>query len=253
MSDPQAAPQTAPQSTPLPESATPGFRRVLAIDTSTSCVQAALVDLDDDELFLTAFRRMVNARGHVEQLAPFIEACLADAGRKAGDVDAVVAGVGPGPFTGLRVGMVTAAAFADGAGVPVYGVCSLDGIGGNTRGRALAATDARRKEIYWAVYEDGVREGEPQVCKPSELPETGADYAIGEGASKYADELRMDAAAEPVYPDLVKLVELAAPRLLSGAPSEQLTPLYLRRPDAQPAVPAPTGVAEGGSQAAPNA
>lgn len=216
--------------------------RVLALDTSTSAVQAALVDLDDDELFLTSFRREIDGRGHVEKLAPFIEGCLADAGKSAGDVEAVVAGIGPGPFTGLRVGMVTAAAFADGAGVPVYGVCSLDGIGGNTRGRALAATDARRKEIYWAVYEDGVREGEPQVSKPAELPDWvsrkgGADYAIGEGASKYADQLSVPAETVPVYPDLVKLVELAAPRLLAGAPSEQLTPLYLRRPDAQPAAP----------------
>ncbi|PRY60620.1 tRNA (adenosine(37)-N6)-threonylcarbamoyltransferase complex dimerization subunit type 1 TsaB [Glycomyces artemisiae] len=213
--------------------------RVLALDTSTSAVQAALVDLDgpafEPELFLTAFRREVDGRGHVEKLGPFIEACLADAGRTVKDVDAVVAGVGPGPFTGLRVGMVTAAAFADGAGIPVYGVCSLDGIGGNTRGRALAATDARRKEIYWAVYEDGVREGEPQVGKPADLPETRADYAVGEGAAKYAAELPVPAEAGAVYPDLVKLVELAAPRLLSGAPSEQLTPLYLRRPDAQPA------------------
>ena len=209
--------------------------RVLALDTSTSAVQAALIDLDDDEQFLISFRREINSRGHVEKLAPFIEGCLADAGKRAADVDAVVSGVGPGPFTGLRVGMVTAAAFADGAGIPVYGVCSLDGIGGNTRGRALAATDARRKEIYWAVYEDGVREGEPQVCKPADLPETRADYAIGEGASKYADVLAVPAETEPVYPDLVKLVELAAPRLLAGAPSEQLTPLYLRRPDAQPA------------------
>ncbi|WP_030160380.1 tRNA (adenosine(37)-N6)-threonylcarbamoyltransferase complex dimerization subunit type 1 TsaB [Glycomyces sp. NRRL B-16210] len=216
--------------------------RVLALDTSTSAVQAALVDLDDDELFLTSFRREIDGRGHVEKLAPFIEGCLADAGKTAGDVEAVVAGIGPGPFTGLRVGMVTAAAFADGAGIPVYGVCSLDGIGGNTRGRALAATDARRKEIYWAVYEDGVREGEPQVSKPAELPEWvsgsgGADYAIGEGASRYAEQLSVPAETVPVYPDLVKLVELAAPRLLSGAPSEQLTPLYLRRPDAQPAAP----------------
>lgn len=216
--------------------------RVLAVDTSTSAVQAALIDLDDDELFLTAFRREIDGRGHVEKLAPFIEGCLADSGRVAADVEAVVAGIGPGPFTGLRVGMVTAAAFADGAGIPVYGVCSLDGIGGNTRGRALAATDARRKEIYWAVYEDGVREGEPQVSKPADVPDWvsktgGADYAIGEGASKYAEVLKVPAETEPVYPDLVKLVELAAPRLLAGAPSEQLTPLYLRRPDAQPAAP----------------
>lgn len=208
---------------------------VLAVDTATSAVQAALVDVDGDELFLSSFRRVIDGRGHVERLTPFIEECLAEAGREAADVDAVVAGVGPGPFTGLRVGMVTAAAFADGLGVPVYGVCSLDGIGANTRGRALAATDARRKEIYWAVYQGGERQGDPQVGKPAELPVPEADYALGEGASRYAEELPVPAETEPVYPDLVKLVELAGPRLLGGAPSEKLTPLYLRRPDAKPA------------------
>ncbi|GAB3659003.1 tRNA threonylcarbamoyladenosine biosynthesis protein TsaB [Glycomyces tarimensis] len=208
----------------------------LVVDTATSAVQAALVDIDaDDELFLTAFRRDIDSRGHVERLTPFIEECLAETGRTARDVGAVVAGVGPGPFTGLRVGMVTAAAFADGLGIPVYGVCSLDGIGGNTRGRALVATDARRKEIYWAVYENGGRVGEPQVGKPAELGEVDADYAIGEGASKYADALAVPAETDAVYPDPVKLAELAAGRVRSGAPSEKLTPLYLRRPDAKPA------------------
>ncbi|MCH7229636.1 tRNA (adenosine(37)-N6)-threonylcarbamoyltransferase complex dimerization subunit type 1 TsaB [Glycomyces sp. L485] len=209
----------------------------LVVDTATSAVQAALVEIEDDELFLSAFRREIDSRGHVERLTPFIEECLADAGRTSADVGAVVAGVGPGPFTGLRVGMVTAAAFADGRGIPVYGVCSLDGIGGNTRGRALVATDARRKEIYWAVYENGARVGEPQVGKPAELGELDADYAIGEGASKYADELRIPAEAVAAYPDPVKLAELAAGRVRSGAPTEKLTPLYLRRPDAQAAKP----------------
>jgi tRNA A37 threonylcarbamoyladenosine modification protein TsaB len=118
----------------------------------------------------------------------------------------------------------------------VYGVCSLDGIGARDRGRALVATDARRKEVYWAVYEDGVRVGEPQVGRPADVPAGVADYAIGEGVAKYAAELAVPAAeTNTMYPDLVTLVELAAPRLLSGAPSERLTPLYLRRPDAQPA------------------
>ncbi|THV40534.1 tRNA (adenosine(37)-N6)-threonylcarbamoyltransferase complex dimerization subunit type 1 TsaB [Glycomyces buryatensis] len=211
-----------------------GARFVLAVDTATSAVQAAVVEIDGDELFLASFRRLIDGRGHVERLAPFIEECLAEAGKTRADIGAVVAGVGPGPFTGLRVGMVTAAAYADGAGIPVYGVCSLDGIGGNTRGTALVATDARRKEIYWAVYQNGERVGEPQVGKPAELPDTGADYALGEGAAKYAAELKIPAEPDAVYPDPVKLVELAAPRIRAGAPTEQLTPLYLRRPDAKP-------------------
>lgn len=208
---------------------------VLAVDTATSAVQAALVDVDGDELFLNAFRREIDNRGHVERLTPFIDECLAEVGRSPSDVDAVVAGIGPGPFTGLRVGMVTAAAFADGLGIPVYGVCSLDGIGGDARGRALVATDARRKEIYWAVYHNGERQGDPQVGKPAELPDLDVDYALGESAGRYADELSIPAEPEAIYPDLVKLVELAVPRLLGGAPTEKLTPLYLRRPDATPA------------------
>ncbi|GAB3221105.1 tRNA (adenosine(37)-N6)-threonylcarbamoyltransferase complex dimerization subunit type 1 TsaB [Glycomyces halotolerans] len=207
---------------------------ILVVDTSTSAVQAALVQLDGGELFLEAFRREIDSRGHVERIAPFIDACLNETGRDRTAVEAVVAGTGPGPYTGLRVGMVTAAAFADGLGIPVYGVCSLDGIGGNARGRALVATDARRKEIYWAVYENGARMGEPQVGKPAELPDLDADYAIGEGAAKYADQLPIPAEERAVYPDPVKLAELAVPRIRSGAPSEQLTPLYLRRPDAKP-------------------
>ena len=73
------------------------------------------------------------------------------------EIDAVVVGCGPGPFTGLRIGMATAAAFGHALGVPVYGVCSLDAIGGQTTGEVLVVTDARRREIYWARYRDGVR------------------------------------------------------------------------------------------------
>ncbi|WP_100445174.1 tRNA (adenosine(37)-N6)-threonylcarbamoyltransferase complex dimerization subunit type 1 TsaB [Glycomyces xiaoerkulensis] len=210
---------------------------VLVVDTSTSAVQAAIVQIDGDELYLESFRREIDGRGHVERLSPFIEACLEESNLKPSGIDAVVAGTGPGPYTGLRVGMVTAATFAAGRGIPVYGVCSLDGIGGSARGRALVATDARRKEIYWAVYHNGARQGDPQVGKPAELPDLEADYALGEGAAKYAERLRIPAEERPVYPDPVKLVELAVPRVRDGAPTERLTPLYLRRPDAKPVSP----------------
>ena len=98
---------------------------------------------------------MVDARAHGELLAPGIEWVLAEGGVRPADLTAIVAGLGPGPFTGLRVGLVTAASMGQALAVPTYGVCSLDGIGALTSDVTLVATDARRKEVYWAVYDRG--------------------------------------------------------------------------------------------------
>src|SRR5690606_38799151 len=109
--------------------------RVLAIDTATAATAVALVSFAPDGSHQV----------------------LAQAGRRAADLAAIVAGDGPGPFTGLRVGLATAAAMAQALEIPVYGVCSLDGIGAVTAGEegpVLVATDARRREIYWALYTD---------------------------------------------------------------------------------------------------
>ena len=89
------------------------------------------------------------------------------------DLDAVVVGCGPGPFTGLRVGMATAAAYGHALGIPVYGVCSLDAIGVDTAGDVLVVTDARRREVYWARYRDGVRVDGPAVNAPADVPTGG--------------------------------------------------------------------------------
>src|SRR5690348_5025890 len=87
------------------------------------------------------------------------------------DLDAVVTGLGPGPFPGLRVGVVTAAALGDARGLPVVGVCSLDAVGSGAR---TVVTDARRKEVYWATYDaEGVRVDGPGVVRPEELGRPG--------------------------------------------------------------------------------
>ena len=125
-----------------------------------------------------AERVTVDARAHAEQLTPNVVAALADAGLTVDDLDAVVVGCGPGPFTGLRVGMATAAAYAHALGIPVHGVCSLDAIGVDTTGDALVVTDARRREVYWARYRDGVRVDGPAVNAPADVP-TGADGVAG--------------------------------------------------------------------------
>ena len=144
---------------------------VLALDTSSPAVTAAVAAIGD-EISIAAVRTPLAARGHGELLTPSIADCLDDAGITPREVGAVVVGTGPGPFTGLRVGLVTAAAFADAIGVPAYGVCSLDAIGAACPevDDLLVATDARRHEVYWARYRHGVRVGEPAVSAPADVP-----------------------------------------------------------------------------------
>src|SRR4051794_17613112 len=105
-----------------------------------------------------AERRTVDPPAHGERLAPQIQPGLDAAGVRPGDLTAIVAGVGPGPFTGLRVGLATAAAMGQVLAIPTYGICSLDALGRAAGpGRVLVATDARRREVYFATYADGVR------------------------------------------------------------------------------------------------
>jgi tRNA threonylcarbamoyl adenosine modification protein YeaZ len=187
---------------------------VLAIDTATPAVTAGIVKLEGIEVL--AERVTVDARAHAERLTPNVLGALADAALTVNDLGAVVIGCGPGPFTGLRVGMATAAAYGHALSIPVHGVCSLDAIGIDTTGDALVVTDARRREVYWARYRDGMRVGGPAVNAPADVP--GAD----------------DALARPtVYPTASGLVRAVADWDAEPAP---LIPLYLRRPDAKPSV-----------------
>ncbi|WP_369830571.1 tRNA (adenosine(37)-N6)-threonylcarbamoyltransferase complex dimerization subunit type 1 TsaB [Mycobacterium sp. 1245111.1] len=197
-------------------------RLVLAIDTSTPAVTAGIVA--DGELL--AERVSVDARAHAERITPNVLAALADAGRSMADLDAVVVGCGPGPFTGLRVGMATASAYGHALGIPVYGVCSLDAIGGQTSGEALVVTDARRREIYWARYRDGVRVGGPAVSAPADVDAAGAQSIAG--SPEHAAPFGLPC-VEPSYPNSVGLVASVD----WSRPPDALVPLYLRRPDAK--------------------
>ena len=204
---------------------------VLALDTSSPAVSAALVRVAPDGPELLAEHVVVDGRRHGELLAVGVRAVLG--GRPAGELAAVVVGTGPGPYTGLRVGLVTAATTADALGVPAYGVCSLDAVG---EGDRVVVTDARRKEVYWARYTDGARIEGPAVERPAQLAQrlqgSGARL-VGAGAVLHRDTfdgLSVDDAE--VHPSGAALVRLAADRVLAGAPTEALTPLYLRRPDA---------------------
>jgi tRNA threonylcarbamoyl adenosine modification protein YeaZ len=214
---------------------------VLVIDTSSPAVIAAVATLEPEPTVL-AQRAPVAARGHGELLAPSIEGCLDDVGIAAHALGAVVAGTGPGPYTGLRVGLMTAAAFADAIGVPTYSVCSLDAVLPPTGGAAVVLTDARRQEVYWARYDAlGARVDGPHVARPDDVVLEGVPAIAGAAVELYAPRWPGDIARRPErFPQPGRLVRLAADRIAARAPSEGLTPRYLRRPDAvAPGAPKP--------------
>lgn len=201
---------------------------VLGLDTSSPAVSAVLVSLEPDGLEVLAASVVVDARRHGELLAQGMRDVLS--GRRPA---AVVVGAGPGPFTGLRVGLMTAAASADALAVPAYAVCSLDGLAGEDD--VVVVTDARRKEVYWARYAAGVRVTGPQVARPADVAaqlEPGARL-VGAGAVLHREAFAAFAVDDGVlHPSVPRLVERAAERVLARAPADPLTPLYLRRPDA---------------------
>lgn len=210
---------------------------LLAFDTASPQVTVAVLD-DTGEVVAELVSE--ETMRHGEQLAPLMEQALADAGATRRDVTAVAVGVGPGPYTGLRVGLVTARTLGFVLDVPVYGVCSLDALAieaidtGAVTEPFLVATDARRKEVYVAAYDaDGARTSGPAVDKPAVL---ATDVpVVGEGAVLYAD----------VFPRRVGPVRPSAGwlgRCVAGERVELLDPepLYLRRPDAEvPGTPKP--------------
>ena len=168
----------------------------LAIDTATSRTIVGIID--GDKVLFEDFHEGATEHGFAitELVTKALDVCPKP--------DQVVVGMGPGPFTGLRVGITFAHTFALAREIPIIGVCSLDAID-IKQSEYTVAIDARRKEIYWAKYKDGVRVSGPAVSKPAEV----ADFIIDQ------------------YPNLQKLVLLSV--------SQNITePMYLRRPDAVP-------------------
>jgi len=209
---------------------------LLAFDTATPAVTVAL---HDGERVLAA-AGSVDARRHAELLAPSIAAVLAEAGADRCDLTGIAVGVGPGPFTGLRVGLVTARTLGAALGIAVHGVCTLDVIAASVAvpSRYVIATDARRKEVYWARYQRRqgrvTRVAGPAVCRPAELARQLPDGepVLGRGARLHADVLAYQEG--PLDPDAGVLAGLVVHGLVDLLPPE---PLYLRRPDV--AAPAP--------------
>ena len=178
---------------------------ILSIDTSTSQTSVALVK-DGKVLFS---KNHNDALAHGEVLPKLVAQAL-EINRS---IDLVAVGMGPGPFTGLRVGIAFAQSFAQAAGVSCVGVCSLDAMAANINEvEFIVSTDARRKERYWARYENSKRVSEPAVSSTLELEKLGVKI-FNEG---------------DYYPDPAAIAALA----LSG--EKVLQPIYIRKPDAYP-------------------
>lgn len=209
---------------------------LLALDTATPAVTVAV----HDGSAVLAEVSSVDARRHGEMLSAFVDEALRKAGAGFGDLTAIGVGIGPGPYTGLRVGVVTARVLASALAIRSDGICSLDVIAAQAvahrgTGQAdgsdfLVVTDARRREVYWARYRpDGERVAGPLVSRPAELP---AGLPVAGEAGLLPAELGSPV-LEPRYPSAVVLANLAVARLLAGVPPHLAEPLYLRRPDAR--------------------
>lgn len=210
---------------------------VLALDTSTPAVTAGTVALGSEPDVLSS-RVTVDPRAHGELLMPHVTDALGDAGVSLGHLDAIVCGVGPGPYTGLRAGVVTATALAHSLGVPAYPVCSLDAIAADvpTGGSFAVLSDARRREVYWARYSGtGVREEGPHVAAPDSVRLGDVARVAGHGARIYDTVLAGSGvgATDPMYPAPRGLVRVAAGEIRAAEEPAELSPLYLRRPHAQ--------------------
>lgn len=193
---------------------------ILAIDTSAAIAVAVVGDGGD----VLARRAEYAPRGHAELLSVFVREALAEAGVER--ASRIVVGTGPAPFTGLRVGLVTARTLAYAWGVPLDGVCSLDAIGAARGGEVTVVADARRKEVYWASYRDGVRIVGPAVDAPAEVQVVGD--VVGRGALLYPDAFP---GAVDGDPDPAALVAVADQLRAAGVTELSTEPLYLRRPD----------------------
>jgi tRNA threonylcarbamoyl adenosine modification protein YeaZ len=201
---------------------------VLGLDTSTT---VAVGFARGPEVLHVAGVR--DRMAHVEQLAPLVQQSLEAAGLRPAGLGQIVVGLGPGPFTGLRVGIVTAQVLALALHIPWRGVCSLDvlaaqhaGDGRDTAGPGgefVVATDARRREVYWARYDaDGHRLDGPHVSAAGEVPRLPT---VGPAADLYPEQLQAVAGPRVLDPGLLAT---RGPQL----PDAGREPLYLRRPDA---------------------
>jgi tRNA threonylcarbamoyladenosine biosynthesis protein TsaB len=195
---------------------------ILAFDTSTASATCALVD--DGEVLAESVTQPV-------ALLVDIDAALRRGGVREGQLDGIAVGIGPGSFTGLRMGLATARALAFALGIGVAGVSTLQALAAGTPG-ALPVVDARRREIFTLV------DGEPAVLPPEELSVVPGTVCVGDGAVRYRELLEAAGAEVPPDGDEAHLprARFHAALATDFGPAELVEPIYLRVPDAEKAL-----------------
>ena len=194
----------------------------LAFDTATEVATSALVD--DGEVLGERVSR-------AQTLLEDVDALLRRGGAHAADLGALAVGIGPGSFTGVRIGLAAARGLALALDLPGAGVSTLDALVAGAPG-ALPVVDARRREIFALV------DGEPRVLAPADLPVSGGTVCVGNGAVRYRAVLEEKGAVVPPDGDERHLPRARFHAALAGdlGPVEAIEPLYLRAPDATKAV-----------------
>lgn len=232
--------------------------RILAFDTATPATAVAVADLTDPAvpprgIELRDDPAPGSRPGHTRRLLELIEECLERADWGWDQLDRIAVGVGPGTFTGLRIGIATAQALARSRGLPLVGVSSLQALAlpalaAQADRGVLAVLDARRNEAFAAAWAPGAAPGrdpailDPSVLTPDALQRAGSQLgsdtvAVGDGAIKFAEELKHSGIfVPPEDSGLHRITALAHCRLAAGLPSAEpdaVQPEYLRQPDAE--------------------
>jgi tRNA threonylcarbamoyladenosine biosynthesis protein TsaB len=211
-------------------------RYLLALDTATMRTSVAL--LDGSQTIIEVSRD--GATGHGEALPALVAKVMKDI--TFSDLKTIAVGIGPGPFTGLRVGIAFSRSMAWALNIDLVGVCTLDALAHgyltlapDVSGDFAVATDARRKEVYWASYDrSGNRRDHPIVIRSNEMSvDLRLLPTVGSGAAIYAVDFISH--TQPLFPTASAIGQLALKKLASGEPLST-EPLYLRRPDAVPPI-----------------
>jgi len=201
--------------------------RILAVDTCLPACSVAI--LDGDTVLARAFEPML--RGHQERLAPMVEEAMAASGLAFTDLDRIVVTLGPGSFTGLRVGLSFAKGLGLALNIPVAGVNALEALAFGHAGRVIAIVDARRGQAYWQAFHDGAAVTGPKITAVGDAAAVfhqDPDKVIGPGAGLLAPYFQSLAMRADPAPDPVSVARLGA-----AAQPGMLTPIYLRAPDAK--------------------
>ncbi len=216
--------------------------RLLAIETATPASSVALAKDRD----IVAYAERVDRKGHASFLVPALDFCFEQAGWSPADLDAVVVDVGPGLYTGIRVGLATAQALAAAAGIPVAAAVSLDALAfraATGRRHIYSVIDVRRGEVAIATYQPlpggVVRETQPEIVKPDRMralleSDPSDCLVVGDVGALPSDVLlglHRCRVGRPRFPAADALVEITATAVEKAEFADDVRPLYLREPD----------------------